>query len=551
MAGSKFLVLGGTGPAGICLLRELVYRQHETIVYARNPSKIDGDIQSNEFLEIIKGEFVEDDLPTLSAAMARTKVVISLLGPNIIRMSNPTLFADIYKTFVFPLMREHGVRRIFAMGTPSISRPQDSWTLFTAVVIPIIRIFAHSAYANVRAIGDAFEQHADGLDWTVFRIAAIPGNHDEESWRTDREDADVFVGWVGEKGWTPSQKRGMTVSSYYVLMCVWNDKSLYAWECTSSSSPFTSSTSNAWEMAASSRLPIVVPKMEHSPSVKVNELEIDKDTTMAEPNPTAAPSAAPEDDVDPVIDPELLETELQLVSSLAKLQKLEEMQANPRQIHQLRTLLPERLLEPLAPIVHPKAAAAIGIPNSPQALHQRLSQSACDGVREVEDFKALWRSEEMKAVWERIDTLINENAGRLLQSNGMWQCDYNQILQDIAQHDNHRKEQQRKAKEEQERAQLQSAEGGWKAIVDNYAQAGIPGMRVIPTKSDSSFGVLLPKVGLAFKVNAVSSGQEGVPEFNVSSKSPSGEPSSRVETAVLACLNARPRKWDLKFLFVR
>ncbi|KAL3430024.1 mediator complex subunit 27-domain-containing protein [Aspergillus tetrazonus] len=536
MAGSKFLVLGGTGPAGICLLRELVYRQHETIVYARNPSKIDDDLQSNEFLEIIKGEFVEDDLPTLSAAIARTKVVISLLGPNIIRMSNPTLFADIYKTLVFPLMREHGVRRIFAMGTPSISRPEDSWTLFTAVVIPIIRIFAHSAYANVRAIGDAFEQHADGLDWTVFRIAAIPGNHDEESWRTDREDADVFVGWVGEKGWTPSQKRG-ALARWLV------DAAEGGADEWSSSSPSTSSTSNAWEMAASSRLPIVVPKMEHSPSVKVNELKIDKDTIMAEPNPTAAPNAAPEDDVEPVIDPELLETELQLVSSLAKLQKLEEM------IHQLRTLLPERLLEPLAPIVHPKAAAAIGIPNSPQDLHQRLSQSACDGVREVEDFKALWRGEEMKAVWERVDTLINENAGRLLQSNGMWQCDYNQILQDIAKHDNLRKEQQRKAKEEQERAQLQSAEGGWKAIVDNYAQAGIPGMRVLPTKSDSSFAVLLPKVGLAFKVNAISSGQEGVPEFNVSSKSPSGEPSSRVETAVLACLNARPRKWDLKFLF--
>jgi hypothetical protein len=283
--------------------------------------------------------------------------------------------------------------------------------------------------------------------------------------------------------------------------------------------------------------------MEQSPSVKVNGLKNDKDTFMAEPNPTAAPNAAPEDDVEPVIDPELLETELQLVSSLAKLQKLEEM------IHQLRTLLPERLLEPLAPIVYPKAAAAVGIPNSPQALHQRLSQSACDGVREVEDFKALWRGEEMKAVWERVDTLINENAGQLLQSNGMWQCDYNQILQDIAKQDNIRKEQQRIAKEEQERAQLQSAEGGWKAIVDHYAQADIPGIRVLPTKTDSSFVVLLPKVGLAFKVNAISSGQEGVPEFNVSCKSSSGEPSSRVETAVLACLNARPRKWDLKFLF--
>ncbi|KAL4997490.1 hypothetical protein BDV10DRAFT_169393 [Aspergillus recurvatus] len=209
MGGSKILVLGGTGPAGICLLRELVYRKHETMVYARNPSKIDDDLVSNESLEIIKGEFVEDDLPTLSAAMARTSIVISLLGPSITtRMSNHTLYADIYKTFVFPLMREHGVRRIFAMGTPSISRSEDHWTLFTSVVIAGVRIFARSAYENVLAIGDAFENHADGLDWTVFRIAAIPGDHDEESWRRDRENGEVFVGWVGEEGWTTSQRRG-------------------------------------------------------------------------------------------------------------------------------------------------------------------------------------------------------------------------------------------------------------------------------------------------------------------------------------------------------
>ncbi|KAL6238530.1 hypothetical protein BDW75DRAFT_227957 [Aspergillus navahoensis] len=525
MGGSKILVLGGTGPAGICLLRELVYRKHETIVYARNPSKIDDNLLSNESLEIIKGEFVEDDQPTLSAAMARTSIVISLLGPSITtQMSNRTLYADIYKTLVFPLMREHGVRRIFAMGTPSISRPEDHWTLFTSLVIPGVRIFARSAYENVRAIGDAFENHADGLDWTVFRIAMIPGDHDERSWRRDREDGEVFVGWVGEKGWTPSQRRA----------------SLARWLVDAAEG---SAEDNAWEMAASSRQAVVIPKMEQSPSIKVSELKNDNQTIMAEPNSTVAPKAAQEDGVEPVVDPELLETELQLVSSLAKLQSLEEM------IHQLRTLIPERLLEPLAPIVNPKAAAAVGIPNSPQALHQRLSQSACNGVREVEDFKAMWRSQEMKAVWERIDKLIYENAGQLLQSNGMWQDDYNQMLQDIAKHDNIRKEQQRKAKEEQERSQLQSAEGGWKAIVDKYAQAGIPEMRVLPTKSDSSFVVLLPRVGLAFKVNAIGTGQAGVPDFNVSSKSSSGEPASKVETAILSCLNARPRKWDLNFLF--
>ncbi|RDW67188.1 RNA polymerase II mediator complex subunit MED27 domain-containing protein [Aspergillus mulundensis] len=283
--------------------------------------------------------------------------------------------------------------------------------------------------------------------------------------------------------------------------------------------------------------------MEQSPSFKTSELKNKTYTTMPESASTVALNTAPEDDAEPALDPELLDQELQLVSSLAKLQKLEEM------IHQLRTLLPERLLEPLALIINLKAATAVSVPNSPQALYQRLSQSASDGVREVETFKSLWRGREMKAVWERVDTLIYENAGQLLQSNGMWQEDYDKILEEIAKHDAARKEKQQRAKEEEERSQLQSAEGGWRALVEEYSQTGFPGMRVLPPRRDSSFVVLLPKVGLSFKVNAIGTGQEDVPEFNVTSKSSSAEPASKVESTVLGCLNARPRKWDLNYLF--
>lgn len=55
MGGSKILVLGGTGPAGICLLRELVYRKHATVVYARNPSKIPNDMASHPLIEVRDG----------------------------------------------------------------------------------------------------------------------------------------------------------------------------------------------------------------------------------------------------------------------------------------------------------------------------------------------------------------------------------------------------------------------------------------------------------------------------------------------------------------
>lgn len=52
MAGPKVLVFGGTGPAGICLLRELLHRNHPVVVFARTPSKIPEDLASNPLLEV-------------------------------------------------------------------------------------------------------------------------------------------------------------------------------------------------------------------------------------------------------------------------------------------------------------------------------------------------------------------------------------------------------------------------------------------------------------------------------------------------------------------
>ena len=51
MASSKVLVFGGTGPAGICLLRELLYRNYQTLAYARNTAKIPNDLIENPLLE--------------------------------------------------------------------------------------------------------------------------------------------------------------------------------------------------------------------------------------------------------------------------------------------------------------------------------------------------------------------------------------------------------------------------------------------------------------------------------------------------------------------
>ncbi|KAJ0422618.1 mediator complex subunit 27-domain-containing protein [Aspergillus carlsbadensis] len=284
---------------------------------------------------------------------------------------------------------------------------------------------------------------------------------------------------------------------------------------------------------------VVIPKMDSSPTMNrhglgnIKEIHV-KDST-ANMSGTARDEASPE----PVLAPELLESEMELVTSLAKLQKLEEM------IHQLRTLLPERLLEPLGPIVNPKASVGTTVPNSPQKLFQQLSQAARAGVGEVGEFQSLWRGKDMKPVWDRIDTLIYENAGQLLQSSGMWEEDYGALLEGLMKQDAVRKGQQQEANEELERSQLQSAEGGWKAIVDSFAENNVPGVRISTTKSESSLAILLLKTGMAFKVHAVKAGRGSeIPDWQVSSKRTT-EPPSKLEIAVLDCLNSRSRKWDL------
>lgn len=237
------------------------------------------------------------------------------------------------------------------------------------------------------------------------------------------------------------------------------------------------------------------------------------------------------------------ESEMQLVSSLAKLQKLETM------IHQLRTLLPDRLLDPLVPIVNPKAAAGRSIPRSPQVLYEQLSQAAKSGVAEVTEFQNMWRSPEVKAVWEHVDAQIRENGGQLLQPTGVWDRNYGKLLEGLLKEETARTELQRNSEEELERSKIQSTEGGWRAIVDSFIQKNVPGVRTLPSKSEAAVTVVLPKAGMTFKVHTVAGSEvNGVPAWQVSSRTMPGQATTKLESAVSDCLNSRPRQWDLAYL---
>lgn len=208
MPTSKILVLGGTGPAGICLLRELVHRNHTVVAYARSPSKIPTDLSSNPHLSVVKGEM--NDLNTFSTAIDGCSTIISHLGAQITDTHiAPSMYADIYRKTVVPAMRNHGVKRIFLMGTMAIQRPEDSWVLMTPLILTYMKLFARAVYHNILNVADLFENEVQDLDWTIFRIAAIPGESDAESWRKGREEGKLYVGPLGAKGWTMNTNRSL------------------------------------------------------------------------------------------------------------------------------------------------------------------------------------------------------------------------------------------------------------------------------------------------------------------------------------------------------
>ncbi|KAJ5098926.1 hypothetical protein N7532_005927 [Penicillium argentinense] len=93
------------------------------------------------------------------------------------------------------------------MGTISISRPDDCFSVFKLMVHVLMCLFASAIYANMHNLSAAFQEEGQGLDWTVFRLAAISGESDEISWKRDRETGSVYAGELGGGRWTTSITR--------------------------------------------------------------------------------------------------------------------------------------------------------------------------------------------------------------------------------------------------------------------------------------------------------------------------------------------------------
>ncbi|KAH8703448.1 mediator complex subunit 27-domain-containing protein [Talaromyces proteolyticus] len=259
------------------------------------------------------------------------------------------------------------------------------------------------------------------------------------------------------------------------------------------------------------------------------------------------------------------DSERQIVSSLAKLQELE------AKIHELRSLLPDRLLAPISPIVNPRQRSPSNpIPRNPQELNARLTKSAAEGVAELNNFKGLWQSPDVQEIWARINQKMTENKGSFPQPSGMWDRDYEILLKEIdGREDNSKQsEMNQNGKDDTQHTTLSSKteEGkeGWKNIIESFQNNQSPGFRITTSKNASMIIVTLGLAGITLDIqeiitNAANTSDSGtpasaysrsLPEWRVSAaqQSIASRPASRLESAIVQQLNNRPRKWDLRYL---
>lgn len=149
------------------------------------------------------------DPKAISGVIAKSRAIISLLGPSSPRQPKNTEFADYYRTIV-PLMKEHGVHRILALGTTAMYREDDQSSISRAAMSTLIKVVASGAYHNILAIQEYFE-HLDesSIDWTVFRVGNLSGTGDAPVWSVDREGGSAFEGPIGAPGFTSGINRSI------------------------------------------------------------------------------------------------------------------------------------------------------------------------------------------------------------------------------------------------------------------------------------------------------------------------------------------------------
>ena len=176
----RLSIFGGTGPTGLLLVEQAVGAGHDVVAYARSPDKL----TPHPRLTVVEGLLYDEN--QIKAAVAGSDAVLSLLGPGTKAADTPPLVWG-YRNIV-AAMHQHDVRRLVALGTPSITDAADGKDWKFALTVKLVSALQPAAYSAIVSIGQIVRE--SDLDWTIVRVPFLSNGT-----RTDR----LNVGQVGPK----------------------------------------------------------------------------------------------------------------------------------------------------------------------------------------------------------------------------------------------------------------------------------------------------------------------------------------------------------------
>lgn len=181
------LILGATGPCGILFVKEALGASHTVVIFARSPEKLPEEIKNDTRVTIVKAEL--DDESALSTVMENVDAVLSALGPKLSYGTYPSgdPLARAY-SLIIKVMLAHSVKRLIALGTPSITDPHDKSSLKWTLIVGGIKTLEPRVYSDIVGIGNVIRTEGDALDWTIVRVPFL----------TNSSSRNVVAGYVGD-----------------------------------------------------------------------------------------------------------------------------------------------------------------------------------------------------------------------------------------------------------------------------------------------------------------------------------------------------------------
>ena len=102
------------------------------------------------------------------------------------------IFVEAYQVVV-EAMKQHGIRRIFEMGTLSIPDAKDGSSFARAAMVWAVWLLVNRAYRNIVAIGNYFDTVSkDQIDWTVFRLGLVTDGEAPVNYPWSREGVHAY-----------------------------------------------------------------------------------------------------------------------------------------------------------------------------------------------------------------------------------------------------------------------------------------------------------------------------------------------------------------------